>query len=582
MLLGVAGGAVGLGVVGTSILTTSAFAGTAGFTNFIKKRTHYTKEHNTHEKNLTQNYDLEQAKIAKWQADLEKKGAKNWRTRYKAKRQLDLYNNSTQKMIKTEEVTASILGFATSMRPLTEQDKNQLIGFLLSGKSALDAYYETGHNFLASSSKEAVEEDMLKLHKALHLGAEKLGIDYEQIDEQTHKIIDEEGNTSETQYQDVKKSFLTDYTKANKHFKSQRRRLASKYGVGSAALSAGTAIGMQYAMGTGIFSTESTLQTINSTSQASGNANFNLGSHQLTEGNQIQQTVADQFSGLSDKASVVANYGAGTDATLARAGSAILSPEAYQSKLDLITEQIKNLALSPDQKAAFIKELTEQPWTADRAKSFTTDYLQGERCAEGLLQIAKGLADSGNQTLIPDLAYDAGRSIAGTGLHQAGERLFNVGLEITEQSIQGQAGSGSTWFVPIVNFFNTFKKENELRDEVSQLENPEHPAQNEQKADSPSQSSANREEIKEKLRTGRVISGESTTPIPSVRLASPDTENSSDAPQNSNTNSTSAKIKATAQELYQKTKEKYQQHAPTVKEKSQQARDKTKEVAKKL
>lgn len=436
MLLGVAGGAVGLGVVGTSILTTSAFAGTAGFTNFIKKRTHYTKEHNTHEKNLTQNYDLEQAKIAKWQADLEKKGAKNWRTRYKAKRQLDLYNNSTQKMIKTEEVTASILGFATSMRPLTEQDKNQLIGFLLSGKSALDAYYETGHNFLASSSKEAVEEDMLKLHKALHLGAEKLGIDYEQIDEQTHKIIDEEGNTSETQYQDVKKSFLTDYTKANKHFKSQRRRLASKYGVGSAALSAGTAIGMQYAMGTGIFSTESTLQTINSTSQASGNANFNLGSHQLTEGNQIQQTVADQFSRLSDKANVVANYGAGTDATLARAGSAILSPEAYQAKLDLITEQIKNLTLSPDQKAAFIKELTEQPWTADRAKSFTTDYLQGERCAEGLLQIAKGLADSGNQTLIPDLAYDAGRSIAGTGLHQAGERLFNVGLEITEQSIQ--------------------------------------------------------------------------------------------------------------------------------------------------
>ena len=44
VLLGLAGGPLGLGVVGTSILTTSTFAATSGFTNFIKKRTHYTKK----------------------------------------------------------------------------------------------------------------------------------------------------------------------------------------------------------------------------------------------------------------------------------------------------------------------------------------------------------------------------------------------------------------------------------------------------------------------------------------------------------------------------------------------------------
>lgn len=119
-----------------------------------------------------------------------------------------------------------------------------------------------------------------------------------------------------------------------------------------------------------------------------------------------------------------------------RAGSALVSPEAYQAKLSSVTEQIKQLALSADQKEAFLKQLVEKPWELDRSKAFTNDYLQGDRCAEGLLQMAKGLADSGNQTLVPDLVYDAGRSLAGTTFHSAGERAFNIGLQITEQTVQ--------------------------------------------------------------------------------------------------------------------------------------------------
>ena len=459
VLLGLAGGPLGLGVVGTSILTTSTFAATSGFTNFIKKRTHYTKEHNTHEKNLTHDFDAEQTKIAQWQQDLEKKWAKNRRTRYKAKRQLDLYNNSTQKdIIKTEDFTKDLLWFSTSLRPLTSWDRDALTHLLMQGKARLDAYYETGHNFLASSSKEVVESDMLKLHKALQLWAEKLGIAYDDIDNQSLISKSEEGENQEISYKHIKEQLLTDYSTANKHFKSQRRRLASKYGVGSAVLSAGTAIGMQYMMGTGMFSTESVSHTVSSTSNASSNANFNLWSHQLAEGNQIHSTVADQFSSLGDKANVVAHYGAGTDATLVRAGSQALWESAYQAKVNAVADQIKHLALSPDQKASFLKELTNRPWEMDRSKAFTNDYLQWDRCAEGLLQMAKGLADSGNQTLIPDLAYDAGRSIAGSTLRNLGERSFNLGLEITTQTVQNQPGSWSTRFVPIVSFFNTFKK----------------------------------------------------------------------------------------------------------------------------
>ena len=549
VLLGLAGGPLGLGVVGTSILTTSTFAATSGFTNFIKKRTHYTKEHNTHEKNLTHDFDAEQIKIAQWQQDLEKKWAKNRRTRYKAKRQLDLYNNSTQKdIIKTEDFTKDLLWFSTSLRPLTPWDRDALTHLLMQGKARLDAYYETGHNFLASSSKEVVESDMLKLHKALQLWAEKLGIAYDDIDNQSLISKSEEGE-QEISYKHIKEQLLTDYSSANKHFKSQRRRLASKYGIGSAALSAGTAIGMQYMMGTGMFSTESVSHTVSSTSNASSNANFNLWSHQLAEGNQIHSTVADQFSSLGDKANVVAHYGAGTDATLVRAGSQALWESAYQAKVNAVADQIKHLALSPDQKASFLKELTNRPWEMDRSKAFTNDYLQWDRCAEGLLQMAKGLADSGNQTLIPDLAYDAGRSIAGSTLHNLGERSFNLGLEITTQTVQNQPGSWSTRFVPIVSFFNTFKK------------NPK----SEENPDNPSSTAT-------KVAAGTAVAGAAAVAVEAQR-------NPSKARQyRESFKSWAKKFGGKVKESRNKAALKIREKMPTIKEKSKKGREKTKEI----
>ena len=591
VLLGLAGGPLGLGVVGTSILTTSTFAATSGFTNFIKKRTHYTKEHNTHEKNLTHDFDAEQTKITQWQADLEKKWAKNRRTRYKAKRQLDLYNNSTQKdIIKTEDFTKDLLWLLTTLRTLTKSDKDSITYLLMQGKARLDAYYETGHNFLASSSKEVVESDMLKLHKALQLWAEKLGIAYDEIDNQSLISKSEEGEEQEISYKHIKEQLLTDYSSANKHFKSQRRRLASKYGVGSAVLSAGTAIGMQYMMGTGMFSTESVSHTVSSTSNASSNANFNLWSHQLAEGNQIHSTVADQFSSLGDKANVVAHYGAGTDATLVRAGSQALWESAYQAKVNAVADQIRHLALSPDQKASFLKELTNRPWEMDRSKAFTNDYLQWDRCAEGLLQMAKGLADSGNQTLIPDLAYDAGRSIAGSTLHNLGERSFNLGLEITTQAVQNQPGSWSTRFVPIVSFFNTFKKtpkSEEKQDKNSDLDSTIQ--SKEQNSEKLSQSTSDLEQshttwdqdweksdsstsTAAKVAAGTALAGAAAVAVESQR-------NPSKARQyRESFKSWAKKIGGKIKESRNKAALKIREKMPTIKEKSKKGREKTKEI----
>lgn len=88
------------------------------------------------------------------------------------------------------------------------------------------------------------------------------------------------------------------------------------------------------------------------------------------------------------------------------------------------------------------------------------------------MQIAKGLEASGNQTLVPELAYNAGKSIAGTSMHNAGERIFEAGMQISEQVTSGQAGSGSTWRVPLFSFHNTFKSPFETQKKEEQSASP--------------------------------------------------------------------------------------------------------------
>lgn len=78
---------------------------------------------------------------------------------------------------------------------------------------------------MASNSREEVESDMDQLHQALILAAEKLGITFEEIDQQ--KLQNVEGR--EVSYQDLVKELYEDYASSAKTFRKQRAVLATKY-----------------------------------------------------------------------------------------------------------------------------------------------------------------------------------------------------------------------------------------------------------------------------------------------------------------------------------------------------------------
>ena len=475
LLLGLTGGALGLGVIGSSALVTWWVAGMTGFKNYIKKWTHYTKEQNTHEKNMTRNLSNELAKIEKRKEDTQLQGAKNWYRSYRAGRQLDLYNNATQSFEKTKTISEKLLAFGTSLKSPTEEERSLVKATLREAKSRLEAYYKTGHNFLASENITQIESDMNELHMAINMVCEKLNLKYKDID--SEELI---------------KNQISGYHHASSIFKSQRSRLAAKYGIATGAASAGVAIGAQYLMGTGIFSQEAVPWKTISKPNISGKEYFELGGTELWNinnwGGQIHDGVKNAFDGLGNNATVNIHYGAWTDATQVLTGSKFLDASIYQDKLAEVVNEIDTLSLNNDQKAAFIKQLQDEPWKADWTKWFTSDYLHGQRCAEWLLETARGLANSGSN-LVPEFSYDSAMNIAGSQAHNQAERFFNVNMEIVE-NIAGKAGSGRSWWVPITGFANTFKKEPKNSDfsspeETITIEKPEINNETSEKKDTP-------------------------------------------------------------------------------------------------
>ena len=463
LLLGLTGGALGLGVIGSSALVTWWVAGMTGFKNYIKKRTHYTKEQNTHEKNMTRNLSNELAKIEKRKEDTQLKGAKNWYRSYRAGRQLDLYNNATQSFEKTKTISEKLLAFGTSLKSPTKEEESIAKEILREAKARLEAYYKTGHNFLASENMAQIESDMNELHMAISMVCEKLNLEYKDID--SEELI---------------KNQISGYHHASSVFKNQRSRLAAKYGIATGVASAGVAIGAQYLMGTWIFSSEAVPWKTISKPNISGKEYFELGGTELWSinnwGGQIHDGVKNAFDGLGNTTTVNIHYGAGTDATQVLPGSKFLDASVYHDKLTEVVNEIDTLSLSNDQKAAFIKQLQDEPWKADWTKWFTSDYLHGQRCAEWLLETARGLANSGSN-LVPEFSYDSAMNVAGNQAHNQAERFFNVNMEVVEH-IPGKAGHGSRWWIPITGFASTFKKEPKNSDfsspeETIRIEKPE-------------------------------------------------------------------------------------------------------------
>ena len=475
VLVALTGGALGLWVVGTSALTTGTVAGMTGFKNFIKKWTHYTKEQNTHEKNMTRNLSNELAKIKKRKQDSLLKGAKNWYRSYRAGRQLNLYNNATQDFFGTKEISKKLLDFWATLNIPSDAEKAEILSTLVDAKARLEAYYETGHNFLASEDLAHIESDMNELHMAIDMVCKKLDLKYAEIDSET-----------------TKKNLISDYNNSFSVFKKQRAKLARKYGLATGAASFVAATVTQWRMGTGMFSHEAVPWSTISKPNISGKEYFGLGGTELGDtdnwGGQIHDGVKNAFHGLADNTTVNIHYGAGTDATQVLPGSKFLDASVYHDKLREVSDEIKTLSLTDPQKTAFIKQLEDQPWKADWTKWFTSDYLHGQRCAKWLLETARGLAHSGSN-LVPEFSYDSAMNIAGNQAHNQAERFFNVNMEVVEH-IPGKAGSGRSWWVPITGFANTFKKEPKNSDfssheETITIEKPEINDETTEKNDTP-------------------------------------------------------------------------------------------------
>ena len=447
VLVALTGGALGLWVVGTSALTTGTVAGMTGFKNFIKKWTHYTKEQNTHEKNMTRNLSNELAKIEKRKQDSLLKWVKNWYRSKRAERQLELYNNATQDFFGTKEISKKLLDFWATLNTPSDAEKAEILNTLVDAKARLEAYYQSWHNFLASEDLAHIESDMNELHMAIDMVCKKLDLKYAEIDSET-----------------AKKNLISDYKKALSTFKDERAKLARKYGLTTGAASLVAATVTQWIMGTGMFSQEAVPWSTISKPNITGKEYFGLGSSDLGNVNtwwgQIHDGVKNAFNGLGDNATVNIHYGAGTDATQVLPWSKLLDTSAYQAKVADIIKEIDTLNLSKDQKLAFIKQLHDEPWKVEwNSKVFTSNILHGQRCAEWLLETARGLAHSGSK-VVPEFSYDSAMNIAGSKIREQSERFFDINMEIVE-NIPGKPGSGRSWWIPITRFDNTFKKDPE-------------------------------------------------------------------------------------------------------------------------
>ena len=142
--------------------------------NALKKWTHYTKEQNTHEKNVATDYRNEQAKIKERQ-NKALNGKRYARSTYKAKRQLALYDQATQENIQiSNSICDSITELSSKIGGLDTNEENYMKKNLIQGWVRLKYYREKGHNFLASNEKDEIEKDMKRLEKSIILGAEKL------------------------------------------------------------------------------------------------------------------------------------------------------------------------------------------------------------------------------------------------------------------------------------------------------------------------------------------------------------------------------------------------------------------------
>lgn len=440
---------LGFGAVAAAAITTGVSASSVGGMNALKKRTHFTKEQNTHEKNVVTDYRNEQKKIAERQNNALNGKRYQWKT-YKSKRQLALYDQTTQENIQiSNSISDTITDLSSKIGGLDAKEENYMKKNLIQGRVRLKYYRENGHNFLASNEKEQIEKDMKRLEKSLVLWVNKLWKTLTDIE--TMQATDDLGNN--LTYDTLKKDLSNSYDKSLIQFKRERRNLAIKYGVATAALSAGMSIGAQYVFGTGIFGGEKVPGVSPSELTTKTHDEFVLGKAELLDSwsrNNIYNTGAKVFwmHHIPDGSTITLDYGAGTNLVPVTPGN--LTASMYNAKIQTVMQNINGLNLDSHNKFTIMRELIQQPWKDTWAwTNFTNDYLQGMRCAETIEQAAKAFADSGKTNLNFDLDFNSAVS-------PTTEKIANASFTLKTPWVPW-SWSARGKFLQFPVFFNTFK-----------------------------------------------------------------------------------------------------------------------------
>lgn len=450
-----------LWAVWSSILATWVSSTLVGWMNLFKKWSHYTKEQNTHEKNITTDFDDTIDKIRQWQDDAASRWVRNWFKRYKARRQLKLYNDTTQGNIALiEDLSNNISDILSDPNPLDDHQEDLLKLLLIEAKSRLMVYYDTWHNFLASKTRWENEQDMNKLHQLIDRWVSKIWIIRDDVDTLT--------TTSWYNVQNISDMLLHDYDRVTKIFFSERTKLSWKYWISSAIVSAWTSIGIQNWLGTWIFSKGPSAITGPTTSATDS---FALWSH-VSSYHHVYSTTKSIFASAPSWSHINIDYGAGTDLTAIRAGSSLNLYSTYTGKLSSAVSYIHGLSwLSPSQKFTLLSELSLRKRESLRSSSwFTNDYLHGERAIETITEVARSLNDSWNTSTVISLNYDNTLDVIGSTIHNTLERSWSILMSVTSST----PGSGGTAYISVPLFANTFTDDSRDRndeDNVSEGDN---------------------------------------------------------------------------------------------------------------
>jgi hypothetical protein len=215
---------------------------------FLKKRWHFTAEHEWYEKRLVRNENEYEWRINELNNQISSSGVIRRfilnRRLNRIRRDYEIYRQSTQRedILQPSQSLSNQIIERTLNNTLTSED---IIAWLV----RLDSYDELWHNFLTSSSRNCLEKEYKNLHESLVLWMNKLGLlNLNQI-------------RSCPEYATLREELRSWYNTALENFKTERRKLSLRSWAQTAAVYLWTSVALQYFFSTWLF-TKDTITSV--------------------------------------------------------------------------------------------------------------------------------------------------------------------------------------------------------------------------------------------------------------------------------------------------------------------------------